>query len=147
MAGASAEILGAGPLLLQLSKYPQPVLAVMLLITAGSIIPVVKGSEGGYLQSLRETYTIPEGVFTESLVRPRCCCCCLLQLLATYCNYDVCGSASRLLQALCISHGEEGRGQGSDGCVAVGDRAVLVGSCGGCCLPLHHIEFVMYYRS
>uniref|UniRef100_A0A383VDQ8 Uncharacterized protein n=1 Tax=Tetradesmus obliquus TaxID=3088 RepID=A0A383VDQ8_TETOB len=69
VAGASAEILGAGPLLLQLSKYPQPVLAVMLLITAGSIIPVVKGSEGGYLQSLRETYTIPEGVFTESLER------------------------------------------------------------------------------
>jgi hypothetical protein len=52
----------------------------MLLITAGSIIPVVKGSEGGYLQSLRETYTIPEGVFTEPLVRQRCytpqCCCC-----------------------------------------------------------------------
>jgi hypothetical protein len=71
VAGASAEILGAGPLLLQLSKYPQPVLVVMALITAGSIIPVVKGSEGGYLQSLRETYTIPEGVFTEPLVR-RC---------------------------------------------------------------------------
>jgi hypothetical protein len=80
VAGASAEILGAGPLLGQLSKFPQPVLAVMLLITAGSIIPVVKGSEGGYLQSLRETYTIPEGVFTEPLVRQRCytllCCCC-----------------------------------------------------------------------
>jgi hypothetical protein len=72
VAGASAEILGAGPLLLQMSKFPQPVLAAMLLITAGSIIPVVKGSEGGYLQSLRETYTIPEGVFTESLVRQRC---------------------------------------------------------------------------
>jgi hypothetical protein len=68
VAGASAEILGAGPLLLQLSKYPQPVLAAMLLITAGSIVPVVKGTEGGYLQSLRETYTIPEGVFTEPLV-------------------------------------------------------------------------------
>lgn len=65
VAGASAEILGAGPLLLQLSKYPQPVLAVLALITAGSIIPVVKGTEGGYLKSLRESYTLPEGVFTE----------------------------------------------------------------------------------
>lgn len=61
LAGASAEIFGAGPLLLQLSKYPQPVLAVLALITAGSIIPVVKGTEGGYLKSLRETYTLPEG--------------------------------------------------------------------------------------
>lgn len=69
VAGASAEILGAGPLLLQLSKYPQPVLAVLALITAGSIIPVVKGTEGGYLKSLRETYTLPEGVFTEPLER------------------------------------------------------------------------------
>jgi negative regulator of replication initiation len=65
VAGASAELLGAGPLLLQLSKSPQPVLVVLALITAGSIIPIVKGTEGGYLKSLRETYTIPEGVFTE----------------------------------------------------------------------------------
>eukprot|EP00775_Hariotina_reticulata_P007000 gene7000-7214_t len=66
VAGASAEILGAGPFLLQLSKYPQPVLALLALITAGSIIPIVKGTEGGYLKSLRETYTIPEDVFTET---------------------------------------------------------------------------------
>lgn len=65
VAGASAEIFGAGPLLLQLSKYPQPVLAVLALITAGSIIPIVKGTEGGYLKSLRETYTIPEGMFVR----------------------------------------------------------------------------------
>eukprot|EP00878_Enallax_costatus_P002886 GHUV01003080.1.p2 GENE.GHUV01003080.1~~GHUV01003080.1.p2 ORF type:complete len:200 (+),score=72.48 GHUV01003080.1:104-703(+) len=65
VAGAAAELLGAGPILLQLSKSPQPVLAVLALITAGSIIPIVKGTEGGYLKSLRETYTIPEGVFTE----------------------------------------------------------------------------------
>lgn len=25
----------------------------------------MKGTEGGYLKSLRETYTLPEGVFTE----------------------------------------------------------------------------------
>ncbi|KAF8059998.1 hypothetical protein HT031_004936 [Scenedesmus sp. PABB004] len=65
LAGASAEILGAGPALLQLSKSPQPVLAVLALITVGSIVPVVKGTEGGYLKSLRETYTIPEDTFTE----------------------------------------------------------------------------------
>jgi len=59
VAGASAEILGAGPFLLHLSKYPQPVLALLVLLTAGSIIPIVKGTEGGYLKSLRETYTIP----------------------------------------------------------------------------------------
>jgi hypothetical protein len=35
------------------------------LCCAGSIIPIVKGTEGGYLKSLRETYTLPEGVFTE----------------------------------------------------------------------------------
>jgi hypothetical protein len=35
------------------------------LRTTGSIIPIVKGTEGGYLKSLRETYTLPEGVFTE----------------------------------------------------------------------------------
>jgi hypothetical protein len=42
LAGALAEIFGAGPILLQLSKFPQPVLAVVLLITAGSIIPIAK---------------------------------------------------------------------------------------------------------
>jgi hypothetical protein len=36
LAGASAEIFGAGPVLLQLSKYPQPVLLVLALITAGA---------------------------------------------------------------------------------------------------------------
>lgn len=36
LAGASAEIFGAGPVLLQLSKYPQPVLVVLALITAGA---------------------------------------------------------------------------------------------------------------
>jgi hypothetical protein len=36
LAGASAEIFGAGPVLLQLSKYPQPVLVVLALVTAGA---------------------------------------------------------------------------------------------------------------
>lgn len=35
LAGASAEIFGAGPLLGQLSASPQPVLVVLALITAG----------------------------------------------------------------------------------------------------------------
>lgn len=69
LAGAGAEVFGAGPLLGQLSSTPQPVLAVLALITAGSLVPVIKGTEGGYLQSLRETYTLPEGVFTEPLER------------------------------------------------------------------------------
>jgi len=66
LTGALAEIFGAGPILLQLSKFPQPVLAAVLLITAGSIIPTVKGTEGNYLDSLKDTYTLPEGVFTEA---------------------------------------------------------------------------------
>lgn len=37
-----------------------------LPVCAGSIIPIVKGTEGGYLKSIRETYTLPEGVFTEA---------------------------------------------------------------------------------
>lgn len=69
LAGAAAEVLGAGPLMLQLSEAPQPVLVVMALIVAGSIIPVVKGTEGGYMQSLRDTYTLPEGVFTDDMER------------------------------------------------------------------------------
>lgn len=36
LAGASAEIFGAGPILGQLSKYPQPVLVVLALIIAGA---------------------------------------------------------------------------------------------------------------
>lgn len=69
VAAAGAEIFGAGSFLLQLSKFPQPVLVVLALITAGSVIPVVKGTKGEYLASLRDTYTLPDGVFTESLER------------------------------------------------------------------------------
>ena len=67
LAGAGAEIFGAGPILGQLSRAPQPALLVMALITAGSIVPIVKGAKGEYLQSLRDTYTLPEGVFTEAM--------------------------------------------------------------------------------
>jgi len=67
VAAAGAEIFGAGSFLAQLSKYPQPVLVILALITAGSVIPVVKGTEGAYLASLRDQYTLPEGWFTESL--------------------------------------------------------------------------------
>ncbi len=65
MAGASAEIFGAGSLLKQLSIYPQPVLVALALITAGSIIPIVKGTEGGYLDSLFDTYALPKDWFTQ----------------------------------------------------------------------------------
>jgi hypothetical protein len=58
-------VFGAGSLLQQVAKMPQPVVLILALITAGSIIPIVKGTEGGYLKSLRETYTLPEGVFTQ----------------------------------------------------------------------------------
>jgi len=67
VAAAGAEIFGAGSFLSQLSKYPQPVLVILALITAGSVIPVVKGTEGAYLSSLRDQYTLPEGWFTENL--------------------------------------------------------------------------------
>lgn len=75
VAGALAEIFGAGPLLLQFSKSPQPVLIVLALIIVGSVVPIVKvgqlpeGSKGDYLDSLKDTYSVPEGVFTEPLER------------------------------------------------------------------------------
>ncbi len=66
LAGASAEILGAGSLLQQAAALPQAVLLTLGLITAGSIIPVVKATEGKNLESLRDTYSIPpEAQFTE----------------------------------------------------------------------------------
>eukprot|EP00877_Chromochloris_zofingiensis_P003739 jgi/Chrzof1/13366/Cz07g30110.t1_ELIP2[v5.2] len=65
VAGAAAEIFGAGPILGQLSRSPQPVLVIIALIMAGSIIPIYKGTKGEYLDSLQDTYTLPEGVFTE----------------------------------------------------------------------------------
>ncbi|PNH11726.1 Carotene biosynthesis-related protein CBR, chloroplastic [Tetrabaena socialis] len=66
VAGAGAEIFGAGSILSQLSGAPQPVLVVLGLVIASSIIPIYKGTEGDYLSSLRDTYGMPEGVFTEA---------------------------------------------------------------------------------
>lgn len=44
---------------------------------AGSIIPVVKGTEGGYLKSLRESYTLPEvsNTVSERFCRSSNACC------------------------------------------------------------------------
>jgi len=67
LAGAGAEIFGAGPILGQLAACPQPPLAIMALITAGSIIPLYKGTAGDYLASLKETYGLPDGVFTPAM--------------------------------------------------------------------------------
>lgn len=66
VAGALAELLGAGSLLTQLASAPQLVVLTLGLITAGSIIPVAKATAGGYLESLRDSYGLPEGVFTEA---------------------------------------------------------------------------------
>ncbi|GLI67650.1 hypothetical protein VaNZ11_011899 [Volvox africanus] len=65
VAGAGAEILGSGSILAQLSKAPQPVLLIIGLIVASSTIPIYKGTQGDYLAALKDTYSIPEGVFTE----------------------------------------------------------------------------------
>ncbi|GIL86630.1 hypothetical protein Vretimale_11541 [Volvox reticuliferus] len=65
VAAAGGEILGSGSILAQLSKAPQPVLLVVGLIIAASVIPIYKGTQGDYLAALKDTYSIPEGVFTE----------------------------------------------------------------------------------
>ncbi|EFJ46470.1 hypothetical protein VOLCADRAFT_105462 [Volvox carteri f. nagariensis] len=65
VAAAGAEILGSGSILSQLSKAPQPVLLVLTLIVAASTIPIYKGTQGDYLSALKDTYSLPEGVFTE----------------------------------------------------------------------------------
>jgi hypothetical protein len=69
VAGALAELLGAGSVLVQFSHSPQPVLIVLALIIVGSVVPIVKGTKGDYLDSLKDTYSVPEGVFTEPLER------------------------------------------------------------------------------
>ncbi|GIL57160.1 hypothetical protein Vafri_12466 [Volvox africanus] len=66
VAAAGAEILGSGTILAQLSNAPLPVLLVVGLIIASSTIPIYKGTQGDYLTALKDTYSIPEGVFTES---------------------------------------------------------------------------------
>lgn len=66
VAAAGAEIFGSGSVLSQLSAAPQVVLVLMGLVVASSIIPIYKGTEGDYLSALRDTYAVPENVFTES---------------------------------------------------------------------------------
>ncbi|GLC41692.1 hypothetical protein PLESTB_000687900 [Pleodorina starrii] len=66
VAAAGAEILGSGSILSQLSRAPQSVLLVLALVVASSAIPIYKGIQGDYLSSLRDTYSVPEGVFTEA---------------------------------------------------------------------------------
>lgn len=64
VAAAGAEIFGSGSILAQLSKAPQPVLLIVGIIVASSIIPIYKGAKGDYLSSLMDTYSLPEGLFT-----------------------------------------------------------------------------------
>jgi hypothetical protein len=56
LAAALAEILGAGSVLNQFAAGPQLVVITIGLITAGTVIPIVKGTDGGYLRSLLDTY-------------------------------------------------------------------------------------------
>eukprot|EP01026_Neomeris_dumetosa_P046059 TRINITY_DN3913_c0_g1_i3.p1 TRINITY_DN3913_c0_g1~~TRINITY_DN3913_c0_g1_i3.p1 ORF type:complete len:247 (-),score=6.13 TRINITY_DN3913_c0_g1_i3:140-829(-) len=69
LTGVLAEIFGAGSMLNQFGSFPAPVTIFVVLITAGSIIPIVKGTEGDYMDSLRDQYSVPAGVFTESMER------------------------------------------------------------------------------
>lgn len=69
VAAAGAEIFGAGPVVTQLGESPQPVLILLALIVASTIIPLYKGTRGDYLESLRDTYSVPQGVFTEQKER------------------------------------------------------------------------------
>jgi hypothetical protein len=70
LTAAIFELGGSGSALRQLSSGSSPfVLATMALFIAASVIPVVKGTEGGYLDSLKDTYGLPEGVFTEPMER------------------------------------------------------------------------------
>lgn len=56
VAAFGAEIFGAGSFYSQLAAGSLPVFVFMSLITAASIIPVVKGTEGDYLDSLDDTF-------------------------------------------------------------------------------------------
>ena len=66
LAGASAEIFGAGPILKQAALAPQPVLIVFALFIAASVIPVVKGKEGDYSKSL-DDFQLPKEMFTKDM--------------------------------------------------------------------------------
>lgn len=64
--GALAEIFGAGSILRQAGLAPQPVVAVLALIIAASVIPVVKGKEGDYSKSL-DDFQLPKEVFSKEM--------------------------------------------------------------------------------
>eukprot|EP01025_Chloroclados_australasicus_P063237 TRINITY_DN8354_c0_g1_i2.p2 TRINITY_DN8354_c0_g1~~TRINITY_DN8354_c0_g1_i2.p2 ORF type:complete len:228 (+),score=23.09 TRINITY_DN8354_c0_g1_i2:79-684(+) len=64
-----AEVLGAGSIANQLAAGQTVAFLVSLAVVVASCVPIVKGAKGGYMESLRETYTIPDGLFTESLER------------------------------------------------------------------------------
>eukprot|EP00892_Ulva_mutabilis_P011538 jgi/Ulvmu1/8757/UM048_0011.1 len=64
-----AEVLGGKPLLTQLAAGSQAVFLTSLLVVIGSCVPAVKGVKGDYVEALKDTYTLPKGVFTESMER------------------------------------------------------------------------------
>ncbi|KAL6751399.1 hypothetical protein V8C86DRAFT_2779093 [Haematococcus lacustris] len=66
VAGAGAEIFRQKTILYQLAAQPQPVALTLVLLTVATLIPIIKGTDGKYLESLQETYTVPEGWFTEA---------------------------------------------------------------------------------
>jgi hypothetical protein len=66
LAGAGAELFGAGPLLKQAGSATQPVLLVFALLIAASVIPVVKGGEGDYSKSL-DDFQLPKEVFSKQM--------------------------------------------------------------------------------
>eukprot|EP01025_Chloroclados_australasicus_P024548 TRINITY_DN24604_c0_g1_i3.p2 TRINITY_DN24604_c0_g1~~TRINITY_DN24604_c0_g1_i3.p2 ORF type:complete len:257 (-),score=20.62 TRINITY_DN24604_c0_g1_i3:370-1074(-) len=65
LTGVLAEIFGAGSMIYQFGKFPTPVLIFTILIPIGSITPIYKGIEGDYMDSLKDQYSVPPGIFTE----------------------------------------------------------------------------------
>lgn len=66
VAAVIPELFGAGTVIEQLAAAPQTVVLFIALIYAATVIPIVKGADGDYLDSLKDTYTMPEGWFTEA---------------------------------------------------------------------------------
>ncbi len=55
LAGASAELLGAGSLLHQTATQPQPVVLTLALVVAASLIPAVQAAQGKDLASINSS--------------------------------------------------------------------------------------------
>lgn len=66
VAAVIPELFDAGTVIEQLAAAPQTVVLFIALIYAATVIPIVKGADGDYLDSLKDTYTMPEGWFTEA---------------------------------------------------------------------------------